>query len=280
MQIELFDSPTPTPEPLPPLDPALGQFMSPHWASAMLVEHSLRDLGDVNVIEPSCGDGAFLGAIPQHLNAIGVDIDPKMAALARHNTGREVIVGDFASVPIDMQDVGLIIGNPNFAMPVVDSFVRRAHSLLVDEGRLDMIIPAHSLSTTSRVLAWNELFSIEPLVIPRSLFPRISLPLVWARFTKTKHRTLVGFLLFEEEAAIMSMPKAIRQALGRPGTWREAVGLALHSLGGSGSLKQVYAALEPRRPTQNTFWRDKCRQTLALYYERIDERHWRLPSIN
>src|SRR3546814_10298894 len=61
-------------------DPDLHQWFTPFWAAEMFANDVLDGLGHVGVIEPSCGTGSFLSAIPQHLPAYGVDIDPDIAA--------------------------------------------------------------------------------------------------------------------------------------------------------------------------------------------------------
>lgn len=47
------------------------------------------------VLEPSAGDGRFLMAVPDHVPAFGVEIDPALAPIAARNSGRQVIQGDF-----------------------------------------------------------------------------------------------------------------------------------------------------------------------------------------
>lgn len=262
----------------PALRTELGQWFTPAWSAEILAAEALQGMGDVGVIEPSCGDGAFLAAIPAHLHAVGVEIDPRMAQAAREATGREVIVGDFATAEVTVENLGAIIGNPPFLMPVIDAFVMRSHELLPEDGICALLLPASVLSTTSRVNRWNQKFAIESRIIPRSLFPRISVPLVWTRFIKSERRTLIGFMLFDEQTDVESMPKAIRRALGRPGTWREAIGIAIHSLGGEAELDQIYRAVEPRRPSSNPWWRDKVRQTCGLYYPRTGKHRFALPQ--
>lgn len=264
----------------PALRADLGQWFTPRWAAELLLADALAGLGDVGVIEPSCGDGAFLSAIPPHLDAIGVEIDPLVAARAAALTGRTIVVGDFATAEVAVRDLGLIVGNPPYVMQTIDDFVMRSHALLPEDGVCALLLPAHVLSTTGRVNRWAQRFAIEQRMVPRSLFPRISLPLVWTRFVKSKRRTMVGFMLFEEQTDVESMPKAVRRALGAPGTWRETVGLAIHSLGGEASLTEIYEAVRPRRPSGNQWWRDKVRQICGLYFERVGEHRFALPNVN
>src|SRR3546814_4530368 len=65
---------------------------TPLYAAERLVERHFPDLGAKDlVLEPSCGIGAFLRAIPATTSAIGVEIDPERAAIARQRSGRPVI---------------------------------------------------------------------------------------------------------------------------------------------------------------------------------------------
>ena len=278
-QPDLFGiAPRPVPSGGESLRADLDQWFTPAWAAEMLADDALGGYGAAGVIEPSCGHGAFLSCIPDANDAVGIDIDPVAAATAREITGRTVLVGDYATTRVTVKDLAVVMGNPPFQMDIIDAFVRRSHELLPEEGLLAMILPTHVLSTTGRVERWRSMFSIEQRAIPRSLFPRISLPLAWTRFVKDERRTLVGFMLFDEQHDISSMPKEVRKTLGRPGTWREAVGLALHSLGGSAELSEIYRAVEPRRPSSNQWWKDKVRQTAALYFERVGEHRFALPA--
>lgn len=278
MQNDLFHAQSPVSEHASSGNPNLHQWFTPFWAAEMLAQDLIDSLGRVGIIEPSCGTGAFLQAIPSDIPAYGVEIDPNVAAIAQRSTGREVIIGDFRTVELPEQDVGAIIGNPPFDIEVIDGFLRRSHSLLPDEGVAAFILPAHVLSTAGRVESWHERFSMDVKIIPRSLFKRISMPLVWAKFIKSKRRTMIGLMLFTEQGDVENMPKEIRRRLAGPGTWREAVQHALEALGGQATLREIYQAVEPRRPSENQWWKDKVRQTLSLYFRRIDETSWRLPQ--
>src|SRR3546814_11845714 len=83
---------------------------------------------------------------------------------------------------------------------------------------LAFILPAHVFSTAGRVMQWNERFALDVKTIPRSLFSRISMPLVWANFIKTQRRTMIGLMLFAEQNEVENMPKAVRPQLDGPGT--------------------------------------------------------------
>lgn len=259
-------------------DVSLQQWFTAPWMAELLVEDGLRGLGPVDVLEPSCGDGAMLGAVPAAHRAIGIEIDPRMAALARRNTGREVIEGDYATVDLNGRTFGAVVGNPPFGAEQIDALAARAHGLLPDDGVLALILPAHVAGSSERMARWRERFSIEIRMLPRALFPRLTLPLVWARMIRGTARTLVGVMLFDEHADVMTMPNETRRMLQGGATWRQTVSAALGSLGEEATLTEIYAAVEPRRPTENRHWRDKVRQTLGLYFERIDDTRWRIPA--
>ncbi len=107
----LFDLPSPDEGTTNSRVANLGQYMTPRWVAEALVQRFFGDLTDRDVVlEPSCGRGAWLHAIPSETPAIGVEIDPELAAVARLDTGRRVIVGDFRDVDLDFEP-SVITGN-------------------------------------------------------------------------------------------------------------------------------------------------------------------------
>lgn len=253
----------------PPRRPELHQWFTPRWVCEAIIERQFADAkpGDV-FLDPACGDGRFLSAIPREIRAIGVEIDPDMAAHARQATGREVITGDFlqAHVPGPITHV---VGNPPFCASTIHGFLERAHELLVEGGRCGLLLPAYILQTSSKVDQLARRWSISQELVPRNVFPRLSLPLVFATFRKDRARTLVGFFLYGEAVDVAALPKDMRDALEVPqvgSVWRRAVRAAFSRLGAArASLDDLYAAVE--RPTENRFWREKLRQTLQSYPE-------------
>src|SRR3546814_5726320 len=107
-----------------------------------------------------------MSAIPQQLPSYCVDIDPSSAAVAKANSGRQVIIGDFRSIELPEQDVSVILGNPPFSMPIIDGFIDRSHSILPEDGVAAFILPAHVFSTAGRVMQWNERFALDVKTIP------------------------------------------------------------------------------------------------------------------
>ena len=66
----------------------LNQYFTPTWAAELLVKTFYGHLSHKDmVVEPACGDGRFLSAIPSHVPAVGVEIDADYAASAAQYTG-------------------------------------------------------------------------------------------------------------------------------------------------------------------------------------------------
>lgn len=260
------------------MNPSLHQWFSPPWVCEAIVERYFRDLdlGDV-VLEPSCGDGRFLAALPAEVPAIGVEIDPDMAERARVATGRPVITGDFLTAEIPGR-VTHVIGNPPFESRLIHAFLDRAHALLEDDGTVGFLLPAYVLQTSSKVVTMNRRWSISQELMPRNIFPRLHLPLVFTLFRKDRARTLVGFFLYREANDVAKMPKELQDALRQPAkgsVWRQAVRAAFKRIGESkATLDALYAAVE--RPSTNNFWREKVRQTLQAYpeFQRLGPGQW------
>jgi adenine-specific DNA-methyltransferase len=257
-------------------DRQLDQWFTPFWAAEALVDDALRGEGPIPCLEPACGTGSFLAAIPPAFPAFGIDIDPLVIPAARANSGREVLLGDFRTIDLAGREIAAILGNPPFAMATVEGFVDRAHQLLPDGGLLAMILPAFAFQTPSRVVRWMELFSIDVQLIPRTLFPKISQALVWAKYRKAGERRFHGLMLFREQRDVELMRDHIRAALIGPGTWREAVGAALESLGGHAPLPAIYDAITPERRRGRPFWQEKVRQTLQAHFQPIERGRWAL----
>lgn len=247
----------------------LGQYPTPVWVAEALVERHFADLdsGDC-VIEPGCGPGAFLSAVPEHVQAIGVEIDALVAREAVANTGRRVLTGDFRTIQLDVQPT-VVIGNPPFNMKVIDGFLERSHELLPEGGRVGFILPAYAFQTAGRVAAYAERWSLMQEMIPRNIYPGLSLPLVFAMFSKDRRKTMVGFALYREADDVLSMPQPYRATVGAGGgpVWRDAVSAALRALGGEADVQSLYSEIGGRRPTRTRFWQEKIRQTLRRYSE-------------
>jgi len=249
----------------------LSQYPTPVWVAEALVERHFPELDRADVVvDPFCGPGAFLSAIPRKARAIGVEIDPCLAALARRNTGREVITGDFRHVQLNFTPTAFIT-NPPFDLEIIDVLLERAYEVLPYKRRVGMVVPAYMFQTASRVVGYQKHWSVFQEMIPRNIYPNLSLPLVFAVFSKDRRRTLVGFALYGETLNVQKLPKIYRDAISAGGgpIWKTVVDEALGRLGGEASLSQIYTEVEGNRPTRNRFWREKIRQVLRSYDDRF-----------
>jgi predicted RNA methylase len=259
------------------VNPILGQWMTPEWMAERLVERYFSDLSMFDqVIEPSCGTGSFLGAVPAHVPAIGVEIDPALAAIAQQDTGRRVIVGDFAAV--DLPIATAIIGNPPFKLRTIEQFLARAFELLEDGGRVGFILPAYTFQTSSTTLRIAQRWHIQQDAIPREFFPKISVPVCFAQFTKGR-RGLVGFALYHDAGAINALERRYRTLLaqGERSAWAAVTRAAMEKLGGEAALPDLYREIEGARPSANRFWQAKVRQQVQRMAVRTGRGRWALP---
>ena len=252
-------------------NPDLGQWFTPAWAAEGIIDQEFSWLKPGHtVVEPSCGDGAFLCAISPDIRAVGVEIDPIQATLAKSHSGRDVIVGDFTEVPLGhLGKVHAVIGNPPFQSDLVASFLSRCHEILDEGGTAGFILPAYILQTSSKVETYAKQFSIQQQLLPRNLFPGLKLPLVFAKFIKEEHRQLFGFLLYEQCQEIRRLDAATRKSLEASrvagSVWRHVLVDTLKTLGGSAPLQAIYERMQGRQPTENAKWKEKVRQTLSRY---------------
>lgn len=258
----------------------LGQFFTPAWAAEALVEQHFGDLTLCDtVLEPSCGPGAFLSALPDHVPALGVEIDPELAERARVNTGRAVLVGDFTEIDLPVRPTA-ILGNPPFKLATMEAFLRRAQALLPDEGRCGFILPAFAFQTASTACRISRGWRIEQQFLPRDLFPRLRLPLCWVMLRKSRRGELVNFALYHETVAVARLHARYRALLasGERSAWRALTVAAMESLGGVATLPDLYAEIAGHRPTPNRWWREKVRQQLQGIAVRLDRGRWALPA--
>lgn len=259
----------------------LGQWMTPDWAACALVERYFHDLTSADrVVEPSCGRGAFLRALPAGVAAVGVEIDPALAAVAARQSGRRVIVGDFRVAELPFQPTALV-GNPPFSLAVIEGFLARAWQVLPDDGRVGLIVPACALQTASTVERIASKWAVRQDMLPRNLFPRLRLPICFAMFTKGERRGLVNFALYYELAAVNRLRARYRALLaeGVRSVWVAVTRAALEALGGCATLSAIYREIQGSQPTTNAFWQAKVRQTLQRIAVRVGVGRWALPDL-
>jgi site-specific DNA-methyltransferase (adenine-specific) len=243
------------------------------------MEH-FGDLGATDhVLDPTCGPGNFLAAVPVHIPATGIEIDPRMAQVAIQETGRRVIVGDAACVDLDFKPTA-IIGNPPFRAAIIDRLIERFHAWLPEGGRVGMILPAYYLGRQpERLLQQSEMWSIRQQLLPQCLFAKLSVPLTFCLYERTKSGVMVGFALYREISEIRMLERRYRKVLNGTGSvWAKAVATALRRLGGRARVGEIYRELSQHpRPTNNPWWQEKVRQILQLHFQRVERGVWELP---
>jgi hypothetical protein len=246
----------------------LNQYFTPIWAAEAIVERHFSNLNMSDlVIEPSCGHGAFLKALPSYVPAIGVEIDPAVAAVAAAETGRQIILGDFRTVELDVKPT-LIIGNPPFPTKVIEGFFDRAYDLLQEGGQIAFILPSYHMQIAGdKTRGYMNRWSIFSEQIPRNIFEGLSHPLTFTIFTKDNHRKVVGFALYLETADLNRLQNKYYAAINNTqgSLWEAVCRVALEALGGRANLQDIYTEIEGNRPTETKFWRQKIRQTLRVY---------------
>ena len=239
------------------------QWFTPTWAAELLVAAHFPELGEGDVVaEPTCGTGTFLKAIPGHVRAYGVEIDPDLAAEARRTSGREVVTGDFTKAALPERPTA-VIGNPPFDLGVIDAILDRCHELLPDDGKVGFILPAYAFQTASRIVEYRRKWSIRQEMIPRNLFRNMMKPLCFAVFRKDGLGRLDGFALYSELHDVNTMPKDGALALSTMASpWESALAGVLQATGGPATEEVLLAALEPVRPSGDPWWREKAAQAL------------------
>lgn len=256
------------------------QGQTPIWLPPLLLERHFPALSSADmVLEPSCGRGSFLRAIPADIPAIGVEIDPGLAAQARLLTGRTVIEGDFRTVAIDSRPT-VVIGNPVFRARLIREFLARCHDLLPEGGKVGFVLPTDFFQYSMKVLDLAEHWSLAVELMPKDIFGNLPSQIAFAIFTKDRRRAMWGLAMYEENAGVLSLPAQYRMRMvdaPRP-LWRDVVEAALRQLGGEADLSEIYAEVEGRRPTGNRFWRPKIRQVLQVddAFSQISRGRWAL----
>jgi len=248
----------------------LDQYPTPAWAAQALVNRHFGDLAPEDVVcDPTCGPGRFLQALPQDVTAFGVELDDQLAQYARALTGRQVIAGDIRDVPFPLRPTAFV-GNPPFQLKLVDAILERAHDVLPDQGRVGLILPCYAFQTASRVVRYNDQWSISQEMLPRNIYPGLSKPLLFALFRKDARRIMVGFSLYHEAHAVLGMPAVIQEALVRgPATWRDLVIEGIDRQGGRARLADIYDYVSHRRPSTNPHWKEQVRKICQQFTLRV-----------
>lgn len=261
---------------------ALGQYFTPSWAAKALVERHFPALGPDDIaIDPCAGDGRFLMGIPSHVGAFGVEIDPELAQMARANTGRTIITGDFLTAPLPARPTA-VIGNPPFESDLIDAILDRCYELLDYDSKIGLILPVYMFQTSRRVRRYAERFSLHQEMIPRDLFPGIKTPVMFASFVKQRKTFMSGLFLYAEAASVKDMAREYASlvcGLDAPAdTWRAVIHRALTSLGGEGTLQEIYGLVEKHRPSETMWWKEQIRKVIRQSFVCSGPGKYRLPE--
>jgi len=263
----------------------MAQFFTPDWAATELYDTFFEHLTPSDLLlEPTCGDGALLSAVPPQIPAIGVEIDPGLAAIARARSSRQIIVGDFCDVTLP-DGITAVFGNPPFQSKIINRILDRVHTFLPEGGQCGFILPAYSIQSASTIVRWSDKWSLRQEALPRDMFPAgriageygeetgksLSKPLIFMLYTKDREKRLIGLRLYKETNSIKELPQNTQRLLvhcphGARNTWKQAVRNALHELGGKARLEAIYDCLSNRRPTTNQWWKEKIRQVCQTYF--------------
>lgn len=244
---------------------ALGEndyYPTQAWLAARILEQRFGDLSAADhVLDPGCGNGHFLDALRERdVPATGIEINPTLATIAREH-GHNVILGDFTTVPFPA-GVTAAVGNPPFSMDLIDALLARLARAFTSGSRAGFVLPAYFFQTSSHVQTLRADWSIAVDLIPRNVFPRLSMPLTFSLFTRNHKRAIWGLTFYDEVQDVLSMHAQARVTLGR-GAWRELVLEALLVHGGTATLDQLYAYAQPRRPSGNPWWSEQIRKVAA-----------------
>lgn len=263
-----------------PKDHTLSQYPTPVWAAELLLDRAFPRLtSDDHVLEPTCGPGQFLSVVPAEVRATGIEIDPRMAAIAIQESGRRVIIGDVLDVELDFTPTA-VIGNPPFRASLIDRLLERCHSWLPEGGKVGMILPAYYLGRQpERLLRQSEKWEIRQELLPQCLFARLSVPLTFCLYERTSSGVVFGFALYREISDIRRLELRYRALLNGTGSvWLKAVAEAVQNLGGRARLEEIYREMGRRPlPTGNQWWQEKVRQVLQLHFSRVGRGLYEFP---
>lgn len=260
----------------------LGQYFTPTWAAELLLQRHFPALSTADTLaDLTCGDGRFLMAVPAEVGAFGVEMDPAVAAEARANTGREIVVGHFRQVSIPTRPTG-VVGNPPFVTRVIDDLMGCCYEWLEYGGKVGLILPCYYFQYAERVQELSRRWTLAQELLPRNLFEGLKHPILFATFVKARRPFVTGFFLHAEREALQVMREEFRRRFvgngSRANVWKETVQAALEICGGRASLSQLYACIENARPTTNPWWREKVRQIAARHFDRVGDAEYALPQ--
>lgn len=161
------------------------------WVAQRVITERVPLTKDAFVLEPTCGDGRWLDALPPGTRAFGVEVREDLATLARAK-GHRVITGDILTVPLP-NGITHAIGNPPFVSDFIDRLLMDIlHPALTPDGMAALLLPTYYFQTSRHVWDLHRKWSIDVELIPRDIYEGLSKALCLARFTKSTSRRLMG----------------------------------------------------------------------------------------
>lgn len=138
-----------------------GGYYTPHDLAVFLAQWIL-EINPKHVLEPSCGDGAFFGALREagaksNLAITGIEFDPKEAAKARQTAGD---VGLKNTKVMSADFLGWALDNSTFDVPIFDAvlgnppFIRYQYLPAEFQKRAEQIFDDLQLPFTKHTNAW------------------------------------------------------------------------------------------------------------------------------
>ena len=250
----------------------LNQYFTAPWFATLMVQKYLPELTSSDlVLEPSCGMGSLLKAIPSHVGAVGVELDREVALKAKSTSGRDVLVGDFTTIDIPFNPTA-IIGNPPFKLDTFEQMLVRSYELLGHDQKAVYLLPAYFFQTAKSVVRFKHKWSIEVDFVPRDIYSGLSKPLVIAQFIKDGKRLLKNLFFYVEKIEYEDMSARSKEILkdqNHRSVWRALVEDAVKCLGGKAKLKQIYDFISQKRPTENPFWKEQVRKVAQMHLSRV-----------
>ena len=125
-----------------------AQFFTENSLVKDIINIFKLEFDNKTIIEPSCGEGAFINEIKtKKINKIyGIDIDKNVLNKIVKNDKVELINNDFLACDFK-ENIDMIIGNPPFNLPTrkyfdsTEGFISRGIELLKPNGELILIVP-------------------------------------------------------------------------------------------------------------------------------------------
>lgn len=179
----------------------LGQFFTPSPVARLALAAIAPLPSRLRVLDPMCGDGAFLAAAHAAgaTRLYGIDIDPQIAALAAAIPGARITTGDALApgLPAHLGTFDLVVGNPPYIRAgQVDARIRRARAAAIADDWPELprdlveVVARHAdLAATCllRALRFVRPAGTLALVVSTALLDADGAGALWTAFERLAH---------------------------------------------------------------------------------------------